>query len=201
MGIHRALPHAEIVGVDIENQPRYPFQFRLANAMSYPLDGFDFIWASPPCQGYSIMRNLPWLRHKEYPLLIAATQDRLLNNQKPFCIENVDGARHEMDANWLCGTMFGLPFFRHRRMQTNFFWLQPGHPAHVGTVRNGRMLGSRARDVVVQNGAQVDGCGYGHAAGIGAVRKAMGIDWMTRDEMSQAVPPAYSEYILRQWRP
>lgn len=259
MGIHRALvsaniPH-KITGVDIVNQPRYPFCFRLANAMHYPLENFDFIWASPPCQGYSIMRNLPWLRKKVYPLLIAGTQKRLRDSGIPFCIENVQGAKREMDANWLCGTMFGLPFYRHRMMETSFMWLAPGHRSHQFTVRNGRMRGARARDIVFsdsedtrgkeswpgrrgeaghgltldrgkeltrkipkefaghspmpvqhagsvvfpQNGARKTGAGYGHAAGISEVRKAMQIDWMTREEITQAVPPAYSEFIFRQF--
>ncbi len=254
MGIHRACPEAEIVGVDIQNQPRYPFQFRLANAMHYPLEGFDFIWANPPCQGYSIMRNLPWLRNKVYPLLIAGTQRRLRDHGAPFCIENVQGAKKEMDANWLCGTMFGLPFYRHRLMETNFMFLAPSHRQHQFTVRNGRAMGSRARDIVFSeaedvrgkeswpgrrgdaghgltlrgkelsrkipkefvghspmpkqhagsivypaNEARKSGSGYGHAAGIGEVRKAMQIDWMTREEITQAVPPAYSEFIFKQW--
>jgi DNA (cytosine-5)-methyltransferase 1 len=201
MGLHRAWPDAEIVGVDIKPQPRYPFKFVQADAMEFPLGGFDFIWASPPCQGYSIMRKLPWLRHKTYPLLIAPTRERLIATGTPYCIENVMGAKWRrtspegMQAGWLCGTMFGLQFFRHRLLETSFLWLQPYHPTHNGIVRNGRKLGARARDIVFSE------AGYGHAAGIQKVREAMQIDWMTREEITQVVPPAYSEYIARQWRP
>ena len=198
MGLHRAWPKAEIVGVDIVNQKNYPFQFRIADAMHYPLGGFDFIWASPPCQAYSIMRNLPWLRHKEYPRLIDQTRERLVASGAAWVIENVMGAK--LPAGWLCGGMFGLPFFRHRAFESNFFWLAPPHPRHANTVRNGRTLGARARDIV-HNGAKKLAANYGHAAGVQLAREAMEIPWMKREELTQAIPPAYSEFIARQWRP
>ena len=109
----------DIVGVDNKPQPHYPFEFVLADAMTYPLEGFDAIHASPPCQGYSIMRNLPWLRDKVYPLLIEPTLERLAAAGVPYVIENVMGARYVLDGNWLCGGMFGLPFYRHRVFATN----------------------------------------------------------------------------------
>ena len=117
MGYHRA-GFDEIVGVDIKPMPRYPFTFIQADALEYVAahgHEFDAIHASPPCQGYSIMRNLPWLRHKEYPLLIQPTADALNATGRAWVIENVMGAK--LASGWLCGTMFGLPFFRHR-----FFW-------------------------------------------------------------------------------
>ena len=231
MGYHRA-GFDEIVGVDIKFQPRYPFEFVQADAMTYPLDGFDAIHASPPCQHYSIMRNLPWLRDKEYPALIEPVRERLIASGVPWVIENVYGARRSarrpdgMQAGWLCGQMFGLPILRHRMFETSFFWLQPSHIPHWGTVRNGRMLGSRARDVVTVaggksrgasgdvrvsmtgglergmrgkrtkgNGAQAPAANVGHAAGFEAAKTAMGIDWMRRDELTQAIPPAMTQYI------
>lgn len=212
MGLYRA--GFDVTGVDIKPQPRYPFKFIQADALEFPLDGYDFIWASPPCQAYSIMRNLPWLRHKEYPRLIRPIRDRLDAFGVPYTIENVMGAKHDgMVAHWLCGTMFGLPFYRHRLLETNWFWMRPPHEAHPvkeQTVRNGRMCGSRARDIVFQrrgkelthriigNGAQRPGAGVGHAAGIALVREAMQIDWMSREEITQAIPPAYSEFIGKQ---
>lgn len=140
------------------------------------------------------MRNLPWLREKIYPLLIDPVRDMLKASGAPWVIENVMGAK--LAASWLCGGMFGLPFFRHRAFETNWYWLQPAHPPHRHTLRNGRLCGSRARDIV-HNGAKALGANVGHAAGVGIAREAMGIPWMRRDEITQAIPPAYSEFIAR----
>ena len=196
MGYHRA--GFRVVGVDWKPQPQYPFEFILADAMTFPLQGWDAIHASPPCQGYSIMRNLPWLRDKDYPLLIEPIRERLIAAAVPYIIENVAGARRSkcrpdgMRAGWLCGGMFGLPFYRHRYFETNWFWWQPGHPQHHRLASNVR--GGRAR---ARNGARRVGANVGHSAGVGLARAAMGIPWMTRDEITQAIPPAYTEYIGR----
>lgn len=241
VGYHRA-GFDEIVGVDIKPQLRYPFTFVQGDALEYVREHgreFDAIHASPPCQGYSIMRNLPWLRHKEYPLLIQPTADALNEIGKPWVIENVMGAK--LASGWLCGTMFGLPFFRHRFFWTgDWLWRQPCHEAHRVVIRPTGSLGSRARDVVATrdkrgkeltrrviyseaedsrglqtwlgrrgdaghgftltgNGAQKNGgANVGHAAGVGAVREAMGLHYMTREEITQAIPPAYTEFIGRQ---
>lgn len=210
VGYHRA-GFDEIVGIDIHPQPRYPFEFIQADAMTFPLESFDAIHASPPCQGYSIMRNLPWLRDKEYPMLIEPIEQRLRESGSHWVIENVMGAK--LPANWLCGGMFGLPFFRHRYFHSSFYWLQPGHPEHARSIRRGRHLGGRAREIVAHvspsgrpqgmnswfkaNGARRVGAAVGHAAGIGLAREAMGVHWMRREEVTQAIPPAYTEWIGR----
>lgn len=213
MGYHQA--GFEVIGVDLKPQPRYPFEFHQADALTYPLEGFDVIHASPPCQGYSIMRNLPWLRDKVYPLLLTPTRERLLATGKPYIIENVAGARYRpalpegLKAGWLCGQMFGLPLLRHRYFETNWFWLAPAHGKHWGSVRNGRTLGSRARDIVTMpvsmsggperhfraNGARKSAANIGHAAGFELAKEAMGIDWMRRDELTQAIPPVMTRYL------
>lgn len=205
MGLHRYFPDAEIVGVDIAPQKHYPFTFEQADAMTYPLDGFDFVWASPPCQGYSVMRHLPWNRDKVHPLLIEATRERLEASRLPYLIENVAGAQKVMRANWLCGTMFGKRFYRHRLFASNFMWLMPGHETHRATIRAGRTLAGRARDIIFTSPCAVanEGARHGIALGIGhqpgaaLARSEMGVEWMTADEMGQAVPPCYSEYLAQ----
>ena len=257
MGYHRA-GFDEIVGVDIAPQPRYiGEEFVQADALEFLAEHggeFDAVHASPPCQAYTIMHNLPWLRGREYPLLILPTVEMLEGLGKPYVVENVMGARHGskmlkkrgleshgLRAGWLCGGMFGLPFYRHRLFATNWMWLAPGHPKHSGRkvvhipVGNGRgrREGSeqgtghpnpvnttwrehhdgykpvvfpdgtkqnigRGALLAWQNGAQANGLGLVHAKGWRLAAEAMGIDWMTRDELTQAIPPAYTEVIGRQ---
>lgn len=203
----------DITGIDNRPQPRYPYRFIEADALEYLAahgGEYDFIHASPPCQGYSIMRNLPWLRGRDYPLLIMATIELLDRLGKPYALENVMGARrgapglsrrgldaHGLAAGWLCGSMFSLPFYRHRLFATNWFWLAPGHPAHRQVIG-----GQRARSTLTHwqgNGAQSAGVGIGHAAGWRLAAEAMGIDWMRRDELTQAIPPAYTQYVGQCW--
>jgi len=185
MGYYRA--GFEVEGVDIKPQPHYPFKFYLADALGFPLDGYDSYHASPPCQGYSATANLPWLKDKEYPLLILPARLMLRATGKPYVIENVKRARagckqletrkiseHGMDAGLLCGCMFGLPFYFERLFETNFLWWQPAHKKHTSKTK-GRMFGGRLR--------------------LAQEAKHNLIPWMDKNEASEAIPPAYTEYI------
>jgi DNA (cytosine-5)-methyltransferase 1 len=194
-----------VTGVDVRPQPRYAGDvFVQADAMTYPLDGYDAIHASPPCQGYSRMRHLPWLRDREYPMLIDPVRERLLAAGVPFVIENVEDAPlakapglFGLHGVVLCGTMFGLAVFRHRPFESNVMIGQPVHYRHVQVVRRGRMLGARAR-VPVRRGItpwQEDGGVAGHMGNVDRVRDAMRIPWMVADELAQAIPPAYTHHI------
>ena len=158
----------ETVGVDLKPQRHYPFEFVQGDALEYLAEHgheFDAIHASPPCQGYSIMHNLPWLRDREYPLLILPTMTMLNGLGKPYVLENVMGARHGsktlkmrgleahgLEAGWLCGAMFGRPFFRHRLFATNWLWLAPEHPNHrqYGRVTTGGSDQEKGRGVSEQ---------------------------------------------------
>jgi len=207
MGLHRA--GFEVVGFDIAPQPRYPFEFHQADALTVDLSGFDAVWASPPCQAYSIMRNLPWLREKEYPALILPTREMLEHWGGPYIIENVSGARHGakglrkrgleahgLKGGYLCGGMFGLPFYRHRYFETNWAWMQPGHPRHRTIIKRATQKMQQRPDGI-RYGFDRHASNIGHGVGVGRARQEMGIDWMTRNELSQAIPPAYAEYLGR----
>lgn len=120
-----------VTGVDIEPQPRYCGDaFVQADAMTFPLKGFDFIWASPPCQGYTALRHAPGAKGTA-PKLIGDIRARLSSLSIPWVIENVTEARLDMiNPVALCGTMFGLgiPGYelqRHRLFESNFGWRVP----------------------------------------------------------------------------
>lgn len=196
MGLHRA--GFDVVGVDIVDRKRYPFEFHRADAMMFPLDGFDFIWASPPCQGYTSMRHAPGA--KGAPLLIDAVRDRLQHIGVPWCIENVEEAAWAMRSPVvLCGSMFGLGaqgcrLQRHRLFECNFP-LPPRACEHDDRPVIG-VYGGHARRRAASAGGRgtQDVWVGGHAA---AAKEALGIDWMTLAEMSEAIPPAYAEFIGR----
>jgi DNA (cytosine-5)-methyltransferase 1 len=185
MGYHRA--GFEVVGVDNRPQKNYPFEFIQMDAFE-ALERFgphfDAIHASPPCQGYSVMRNLGWHKDIDYPLLIEPIRGRLKALDRPYIIENVMGAK--LDANYLCGAMFNMEFYRHRLFETNFFWLSPGHPKH--TFEQGMPGSPKPRAVLMGRRSE-----YPNHWKLGP--EAMGIDWMNKKELTQAIPPAYTEYI------
>jgi DNA (cytosine-5)-methyltransferase 1 len=194
MGLHRA--GFQVVGVDIRRQPRYPFEFHQADALTFPLDGFSFIWASPPCQGYTAMRHAPGA--KGAPKLIGAIRDRLIASGALWVIENVEAAAGAMrDPITLCGSMFGLGaqgcrLERHRLFEANFPILAP--PCRHDSRPVIGVYGGHARRRAASAGGRGtrDVWEGGHRS---AASQALGIDWMTLVEMSEAIPPAYAEHI------
>lgn len=197
VGLKRAWPDAEIIGVDIKPQKHYPFTFVLGDAMTFPLEGYDFIWASPPCQAYSTMTELSKFKRQiiaPHPELIDLTRIRLDAANARYCIENVYAARRRMKNRFvLCGSMFGLGVYRHRVFETTDFFLHPPEGNHKATYALPYFscvvgIGGKWRG---RNGSRKTD----------DWRKAMDIDWMDRYELTQAVPPAYSEFIARQIRP
>lgn len=189
-GLQRAGYH--VTGVDIEPQPRYCGDvFHQDDAMAWlrgerePLSSFDLIWASPPCQAYSRMRPDT---HANHPDLVAPVRDALNATGAPYIIENVEGAPLQ-NALMLCGTMFGLLVVRHRLFETSpVIYFPPGPCAHQ-------------RPVVTRGNWPDPNTHYasvvGHFSNIAFAREAMGIEWMTRDELAEAIPPAYSEFLAR----
>ncbi len=176
-----ALAGFEVTGVDIRAQPRYPFQFVLADAMTFPLDGYDVIHASPPCQNYSTLKQFPSNQGREYPDLLPHVRRILQQSGKVWIIENVIGAPIESGVI-LCGTMFGLKTLRHRHFESSVLLFQPHHRKHAGTVMNGDYISVRQHFGALQKG-----------------RDALGVQWMKTDfEIAQAIPPAYTEWVGQQ---
>lgn len=182
----------EVVGVDIEPQPNYPFEFIQGDALRTPLmfSEFDLIWASPPCQAFTA--------YKRRPDHVAPRKDLIDGTRKllqvlgiPYIIENVPGAPLR-NPGQLCGSSFGLDVRRHRLFETstwilcppcNHAWQKPRFPPATNrtNLRCTVEVGAWRIPLEVQ-------C------------KAMGIDWMTREELSQAVPPAYSRFLAQRLR-
>ena len=188
MGYHRA--GFEVVGVDIVFQKHFPFEFHQADAMTYPLEGFDVIHASPPCQGYSISKNMGYA--DKAPKLIEAVRDRLSRTRCVTVIENVVGAPLPSSI-LLCGASFGLgidgwDLCRHRLFESSIAMLSP--PCQH---KRGHTIGVYGGGT---NGWHVKH--WGRAFTADEKRQAMGIDWMTAIELSQAIPPAYTEWIGKQ---
>jgi len=210
MGYYRA--GFRVVGVDIAPQKNYPFEFHQDDAMEFCArygKGFDAIHASPPCQAYSTMTKGRW-KDRVHPLLIDDVKKILTETDRPFVIENVAGASKSLNGQvMLCGTMFGLQtkhgsqLRRHRLFYLSFpvsFLVQPcqhNNGSAIG-VYGGGQNPARKRPSTIGV--------WGHAGGssnrdgliqfgIEDRKNAMGIDWMTGDELSEAISPAYTEFI------
>jgi DNA (cytosine-5)-methyltransferase 1 len=186
-GASRGLQQAgfHVTGVDIKPQPRYVGdEFYQADALEFPLDGFDFIWASPPCQRYTMAQNAAKNSHA-HPDLVAPVRERLQGSGVPWVMENVVGAPL-INPVTICGLALGLKVKRHRLFESSHLLLVPPCPSHD-------------QDYYVIFGHECRNRRKGDAAGrknrISVGREAMGIDWMTRGELSEAIPPAYAELI------
>ena len=193
MGYHRA-GFDEIVGVDINPQPRYPFEFVQADALEYVAEhggGFDAIHASPPCQAFS--QAVKKRYRKGRPNLIPETRMALDRLDVPYVIENVPTAGvHMREPVTLCGSAFGLPIRRHRLFESNV-WIWGILCSHKEYPRRYMPAWNRT------NLLRVLSLSGGYQQGktdIEEHRAAMGVDWdMDIKELSQSIPPAYTEYI------
>lgn len=195
MGYHRA--GFDVTGVDIEPQKHYPFRFIRGDALEFIAahgNEFDMIHASPPCQFYSRTKSLP--RAKAGHLdLVDATRATLIAASKPYVIENVPGSPL-INPLTLCGSMFGLGVLRHRLFETSpEIWFppiccthEPVMPMFWGDQLKARLAGREYKYITVS--------GKSFLAERGG--RAMGINWMTAKELSQAIPPAYTEWLGKQ---
>lgn len=197
----------DVTGIDHKPQPNYPFTFVLGDALEY-LEAhgheYDAVHASPPCQVHSalgdLVRRQPGRgtsyddRHAD---LIPQTRALLQLTGLPYIIENVPGALKALRSPiMLCGNMFGLKVYRHRLFESNVMLLAPTHQKHLVKALGKGYTPKSGNEFVVVTGK------------VGAsilAQKAMGIDWMSTkriedrtSEASQAVPPAYTEYLGRQ---
>lgn len=181
----------EVEGVDNKPMPNYPYEFFCEDAVEFMQNGlnhYDFIWASPPCQAYSWSSAGRRNAGNEYVDLVEITRHYLQSSSVPYIIENVVGAPL-LDPVVLCGTMFpGLKVFRHRLFESNINLVVKMKCEHKGHEAKKRRKDSGDFYTVA-----------GHWVGTTAEwSDAMGIDWMKKSELAQAIPPVYSEYLVRQ---
>jgi DNA (cytosine-5)-methyltransferase 1 len=195
MGYSRA--GFEVVGVDLSPQPNYPFEFIQADALA--LDDsffakFDAIHASPPCQSYSDLAKRNRNAH-EWPRLIEPVREVLNSTGLPWIMENVEGAPM-VDPIVLCGTMFrGLRVIRHRLFESNIALDAPPHGTHPLVFTHDKRKSHYGK--LDQNTSFVQVTGGGNCT-ITNAKDAMGIDWMTKNELNEAIPPAYTQYLGKQ---
>lgn len=197
MGYYRA--GFEVVGVDIKPQPRYPFEFINYDALAFVASHgheFDAIHASPPCQKHTAAAPLQGRTHVD---LIPDTR-RLLHGVKlPYVIENVPGAPLVSPVT-VCGLSLGQNVKRHRLFESNFSLLGTACPkGHYGDWLIVFGYSALRRSQGAGTGPKKDrGKSKGKTVPHAEACAAMGIDWMSRMELSQAIPPAYTEYIGKQ---
>jgi DNA (cytosine-5)-methyltransferase 1 len=195
MGYSRA--GFQVVGVDIEPQPNYPFPFIQGDALGLDLKFmalFDAIHASPPCQSYSDLAKRNANGH-EWPRLVEPVREMLSKTGLPYVIENVEGAPLK-DPVVLCGTMFReLRVIRHRLFETNFPVEAPRHGKHPLVHTFDRRKNHFGKTDEKVDYVQVTGGGN---CTLAAAREAMGISWMTKKEINEAIPPAYARFIGKQ---
>lgn len=191
MGYHRA--GFDVVGMDIAPQPNYPFEFVQMDVVSGSWtvsEEVKAIHASPPCQAYTTMNNR---RGSDSPPLIGWVRERLHDIGLPYIIENVSGAlAHMRSPIELTGEMFGLRVHRPRLFESNVMLLAPPRPKRqtdpvaVYGKNDGRRLWTRTDGTELRCASLEEGS------------DAMGIDWMTWDELREAIPPAYTQHIGEQ---
>lgn len=186
MGYHRA--GFNVVGIDIAPQPNYPFESFVGDALrvledhSY-LARFDAIHASPPCQAYSTLNRF---NETSYPDLYVPVRDRIEATGLPWAIENVVGAPYRSGVI-LCGSMFGLAVRRHRNFETRDLIFPP----QCDHATQGRPVGVYGHGQFYWEDGEKQWRNVPRAE----AEAAMGIDWMSRAELSEAIPPAFTEYV------
>ena len=209
MGLHQA-SFQNIVGIDIKPQPEYPFPFIQVDVNAIKsIQGFDLVWASPPCQAFSSANttNRKYGRGKQINL-IPFTRNLLSESNIPYCIENVPLApiRHDL---LLCGQIFDLPIWRHRIFEISFPILPKVHLPHssfkkpelgnIITIITGRSSALHHKGQPIKKRMEVMEEREGLTTSQGRVKKyseALEINWMCKEKtLAESIPPAYSKYI------
>jgi DNA (cytosine-5)-methyltransferase 1 len=202
MGYHRA--GWDVVGVDIEPQPDYPFTFVQGDALALLPDLVRryrpaLVHASPPCQSSSPMtRANVYADRDAHVNLIPPTRDALRASGLPYVIENVNTRKAALIRPVvLCGTTFGLSVYRHRGFETDLPLVRPAHSPHTLRCAPNSYLPTAARPMMTVTGRN----GHHSKAWQAAAAAVMGVEWMTGlNQVCESIPPAYTECVGRQAR-
>lgn len=185
----------DVTGIDVKHGKRYPFRYMrmsIEEVTEELISQFDVIHASPPCQTFSITRNLRIAQGKQTDKIdwLPQTRELLRASGKPYVIENVPGAPL-IEPVLVCGSYFGLKVRRHRLFESNV--------KLIGTTCDHK---SQGKPVGIYGSMRDEIPGGGHTAKtMKEANEAMGIDWMIWGELVEAIPPAYTRYIGKQlWR-
>lgn len=183
----------DVTGVDIEPHPDYPFALHVADAMTFPLDGYDVLAASPPCQDHSALSTLQATHGTAW--MLPAIIERFATTGLPYVVENVGGADLPGELV-LCGSEFGLGAMcrdgvwrqlrRHRRFASNTFLMGAGGCNHKG------------QPIGVYGHGGGGSFKRGYKAWRTEAKDALGIDWMRHEDLVQAIPPIYTQHIGEQ---
>lgn len=192
----------DVTGVDLFPQPRYPYRFIQADAIEYLRHHwarFDVIHASPPCKVHTTLKAFSGAHHTN---LIPPVRSLLSTIDRPWIIENVPGAPLHSPVT-LCGSSFGLGVRRHRLFESNRTLTTPpcDHAGQAARSPGYPVKRYHSGRPVVTMSPVVGVFGRGQGLGPGEIemwKRAMDIDWMTREEMREAIPPAYSAHLGRQ---
>lgn len=180
----------DVLGVDVAEQSRYPYRFTRSCALEFLRTRMDWIratfqaiHASPPCQRYTKSQRI---RKREHPDLIEPTRLLLIESGLPFVIENVPGAPL-LDPITLCGASFGLRTYRHREFEAGggLELTAPAHLAHTAPTRKMGRLPQEGEMMHV----------VGNFPGVNLVREDWRMPWASRNGLSEAIPPAYTEWV------
>lgn len=181
------------------------------------LQSFDLIHASPPCKVHTRLAHLREAQGGK-PIhgdMVDETRRALTAAGVPFILENVEGAPLQHDVI-LCGTMFRLTvtdsqgatrWLRRHRIFELGGWGAHGwdvQPEPCCTCQSGcsrplcghRAAGDRPLGVYGSLDDRVPDGGQ-TAESLAQANALMGTPWMSWRSVTQAIPPAYTEYLGR----
>ena len=180
----------DVTGVDIVPQPNYPCRFIQADALDFPLEGFDAYHASMPCQRWSPSTLSQRKRGACYPDLVTPVRARLQRTGKPWVMENVPECTPLRADLELCGCHFGLRLegagYLKRLRKFQFGW--PMEPIRFAHVHRGHAISVAGHGTPAWQRRLT-----GHVP-VASWREVMGISWMTREELTEAIPPVYAQF-------